>query len=95
MQTEDVQAYATEQGLLFNEISAKQDIGVRRTILALLYSVRQLPKAVTPSSSLGSSVLISGTCASFRWLTSSWAWQRLYLKLRRQLIVASLSLAVS
>lgn len=29
MQTEDVQAYATEQGLLFNEISAKNDIGVR------------------------------------------------------------------
>lgn len=29
VQTEDVQAYATEQGLLFNEISAKQDIGVR------------------------------------------------------------------
>lgn len=28
MQTEDVQAYAEEQGLLFNEISAKQDIGV-------------------------------------------------------------------
>lgn len=33
VQTEDVQAYATEQGLLFNEISAKQDIGVRSSAL--------------------------------------------------------------
>jgi hypothetical protein len=51
VQTEDVQAYATEQGLLFNEISAKQDIGVshtaalnmpppRRLLLLLLLQLR-------------------------------------------------------
>ena len=47
MQTEDVQAYAEEQGLLFNEISAKQDIGVRRAAFAPPSSVRQLPRTTT------------------------------------------------
>ena len=42
VQTEDVQSYADEQGLLFNEISAKQDIGVAEVFLGV---AKALPKA--------------------------------------------------